>query len=129
MPAAKTVPVTGVDHIGIRVSDTDRALAFYRALGFEMSHLAEGDPVAIIRNKDGVEINLILNANDLNAGKNILMDVPVKYPGYTHVAPRPPRRPRRSRRSRPTTSPSPKARWSSAPTATPRCSCAIPTAT
>jgi catechol 2,3-dioxygenase-like lactoylglutathione lyase family enzyme len=86
MPAAKTVPVTGVDHIGIRVSDTDRALAFYRALGFEMSHLAEGDPVAIIRNKDGVEINLILNANDLNAGKNILMDVPVKYPGYTHVA-------------------------------------------
>jgi catechol 2,3-dioxygenase-like lactoylglutathione lyase family enzyme len=48
--------------------------------------MAEGDPVAVIRNKDGVEINLILNANDLNAGKNILMDVPVKYPGYTHVA-------------------------------------------
>lgn len=88
MPATleKTVAVTGVDHIGIRVSDTERALAFYRALGFELYHRVEFDAVAIIRNAEGVEINLILNANDLNGGKNILMDVPVKYPGYTHVA-------------------------------------------
>ena len=82
----KTVAITGVDHIGIRVSDTERALAFYRALGFELVLKVDHDAVAIMRNAQGVEINLILNANDLNGGKNILMDVPVKYPGYTHVA-------------------------------------------
>ena len=82
----KTVAITGVDHIGIRVSDTERALAFYGALGFELLLKVDHDAVAILRNAQGVEINLILNANDLNGGKNILMDVPVKYPGYTHVA-------------------------------------------
>src|SRR3989304_7062610 len=82
----KTVAITGVDHIGIRVSDNERALAFYRALGFELVLKVDHDAVAILRNAQGVEINLILNANDLNGGKNILMDGPGKYPGYTHVA-------------------------------------------
>ena len=84
--ANEQIKVTGVDHIGIRVTDTDRALKFYAALGFKLLHKVEFDDVAIIRNDDGVEINLILNAKDDNGGKNILMDVPVKYPGYTHVA-------------------------------------------
>jgi lactoylglutathione lyase len=84
--AEANITVTGVDHIGIRVSDTDRALKFYEALGFKLLHRVEFDAVAIIKNADGVEINLILNAKDDNGGKNILMDVPVKYPGYTHVA-------------------------------------------
>ena len=42
--------------------------------------------MAIVRNAHGVEINLIYNANADAGGKNILMDVGEKYPGYTHVA-------------------------------------------
>jgi catechol 2,3-dioxygenase-like lactoylglutathione lyase family enzyme len=82
----QTVAITAVDHIGIRVSDPERAYAFYAALGFDVVLKVEHDAVAILRNAQGVEINLILNANDVNGGRNVLMDVPVKYPGYTHVA-------------------------------------------
>ena len=82
----QTVTIERVAHIGIRVRDLDRALAFYRALEFTLAHRAEGDDVAIIRNPQGVEINLIFNANAGDPAKNILMDVAEKYPGYTHVA-------------------------------------------
>ena len=41
---------------------------------------------AIIRNNNGVELNLIFNANAGDPGANMLMDVPGKYPGYTHMA-------------------------------------------
>ena len=47
----QTITVERVDHIGIRVRELDRALDFYRALGFELLRRAEGDDVAIIRNK------------------------------------------------------------------------------
>ena len=40
----------------------------------------------MLKNPQNVEINLIYNANTDNGGKNILMDVGEKYPGYTHVA-------------------------------------------
>jgi lactoylglutathione lyase len=83
---AGTVDINRVDHIGIRVSDLDRALAFYRVLGFELQAKAANDAVAIIRNARDVEINLIYNANTDGGGRNILMDVGEKYPGYTHVA-------------------------------------------
>ena len=43
------------------------------------------EPVAILSHPSGVEINLILNAGE-GASPNILMDVPEKHPGYTHVA-------------------------------------------
>jgi len=82
----QTVPIERVAHIGIRVRDLDRALGFYRVFGFTLSHRAQGDDVAIIRNPQGVEINLIFNANSGDPAKNILMDVVAKYPGYTHVA-------------------------------------------
>jgi lactoylglutathione lyase len=75
-----------VDHIGIRVRDLDRALDFYRVLGFELHWKAADDAVAIIRNAHDVEINLVYNANADGGGKNVLMDVGEKYPGYTHVA-------------------------------------------
>jgi lactoylglutathione lyase len=78
------VTIERVDHIGIRVRDFERAMAFYRALGFELRHRVDFDDVAIIRNDRGVEINLILNAKEDEP--NILMDVPVKHAGYTHVA-------------------------------------------
>ena len=80
------VAIERVDHIGIRVRDLDRALAFYRVLGFALSHRATGDDVAIVKNARGVELNLIFNANAGEPADNILMDMPKKYPGYTHVA-------------------------------------------
>jgi lactoylglutathione lyase len=83
---AQTVAIEGVDHIGIRVRDLDRALAFYRTLGFTLAHRAVGDDVAILRNEHGVELNLIFNANASDPAGNILMDVPDKFPGYTHIA-------------------------------------------
>ena len=84
---AGTISIEQVDHIGIRVSDPDRALAFYRALGFELEREVEFDAVIIIRNPRGVEINLVVNANDDHGGRNVLMDVEgTKYAGITHVA-------------------------------------------
>ncbi len=83
---SETITIKQVDHIGIRVSDLDRAMAFYGVLGFDLEHQSANDAVVIITNGQGVEINLIYNANDTNDGKNILMDVGVKYAGYTHVA-------------------------------------------
>lgn len=79
-----SITIEKVDHIGIRVRDLDRALAFYRILGFELRHTVDFDAVAIITNDRGIEINLIYNAKEDEP--NILMDVPVKHAGYTHVA-------------------------------------------
>ena len=84
---AGSIDIERVDHIGIRVSDPERALAFYRALGFALEREVEFDAVIIIRNPQGVEINLVVNANDDHGGRNVLMDVDgTKYAGITHVA-------------------------------------------
>jgi len=82
----ETIDVERVDHIGIRVRDLDRALAFYKVLGFALLRRTEGDDVAIVRNEHEVELNLVFNANAGEPVANILMDVPQKYPGYTHIA-------------------------------------------
>jgi catechol 2,3-dioxygenase-like lactoylglutathione lyase family enzyme len=83
---SQKIVIERVDHIGIRVRDLDRALNFYRLLGFDLLRRAEGDDVAIIRNENGVELNLVFNANAGEPSANVLMDVPDKYPGYTHMA-------------------------------------------
>jgi lactoylglutathione lyase len=83
---SQTISIERVDHIGVRVRDLDRALAFYQALGFDLDRKAEGDDVAIIRNAQGVELNLVFNANAGDPAANILMDVADKFPGYTHIA-------------------------------------------
>lgn len=80
------IDIDAVDHIGIRVRDLDASMDFYRAFGFELLMKAGDDAVAILKNPHGVEINLIYNANTENDGKNILMDIGDKFPGYTHVA-------------------------------------------
>ena len=80
------IEIEKVDHLGIRVTDVQRALKFYSLLGFGDAFKVPDDDVTIIKNSHGVEINLIHNATGNFEGKNILMDVPEKYPGYTHVA-------------------------------------------
>jgi len=82
----RMIDIQRVDHIGIRVRSLDRALAFYRIFGFELLRRSENDDVAIVRNSNGVELNLVFNANAGNPASNILMDVGEKYPGFTHIA-------------------------------------------
>ncbi|HEY5896905.1 MAG TPA: VOC family protein, partial [Burkholderiales bacterium] len=77
------IAVSGVDHVGVRVRDLERAMRFYSLLGFTLHWKASNDAVAVVRNAQQVELNLIYNANADAGGKNILMDVGDKYPGYT----------------------------------------------
>ena len=78
--------ITGLAHIGLRVADLARSLEFYGAWGFELAAGPIGpEPVAILQHSSGLELNLILNAEPTSA-PNVLMDIEVKHPGYTHVA-------------------------------------------
>ena len=78
--------ISGINHVGIRVTDLDKARKFYEQLGFEFLIGPIGpEPVAIMEHPSGVNINLILNADSDITG-NILMDVPERHPGYTHIA-------------------------------------------
>ena len=86
MPEPDIIHIERVDHAGVRVADADRAIAFYALMGFEVIERVPFDAVVIIRNGEGVELNLIVNANSTNAGQNILMDEGAKYPGFTHLA-------------------------------------------
>lgn len=76
-----------VDHVGIRVSDRDRSVAFYEGLGYKVmadAGFAHGHPI-IMQHPSGLVLNLLGPANGM-AGENVLMDVDEKFPGYTHVA-------------------------------------------
>ena len=78
--------ITGINHIGLRVTSLTKARAFYEKLGFEfVVGLIGPEPVAIMGHPSGVNINFILNGS-ASAVKNILMDVPEKHTGYTHIA-------------------------------------------
>jgi lactoylglutathione lyase len=80
------VDIRAIAHIGVRVHDLARSIAFYEVLGFHKTAGPIGpEPVAILDHPSGIEINLVLNAPDASA-PNILMDVPEKHPGYTHIA-------------------------------------------
>jgi lactoylglutathione lyase len=80
------IRIGGLGHIGIRVHDLERSLAFYRLLGYEKTVGPIGpEPVAILAHPSGVELNLVLNAPDAST-PNALMDVPHKVPGITHIA-------------------------------------------
>jgi len=74
-----------IAHVGVRVRDADAACAFYGQLGFVSVYEDEVDPVIVLRNAAGAEVNLIVNA-DTGTGPNVLMDVACKHPGLTHVA-------------------------------------------
>jgi lactoylglutathione lyase len=78
--------ITGINHIGIRVTSLEQARKFYEQLGFEFLAGPIGpEPVAIMEHPSGVNINFILNA-DSGVTNNVLMDISERHPGYTHMA-------------------------------------------
>ena len=80
------IEVTGIAHIGIRVHDMARSMKFYGLLGFVKTVGPVGpEPVAILEHPSGIEINLVLNAPGADE-PNVLMDVPAKHAGITHIA-------------------------------------------
>ena len=80
------IKIKSIDHIGIRVADKDRAIAFYNLFDFKLVRAADNDDVIVMKNDHDVEINIIFNANNTNKNNNILMDEMDKYPGFTHIA-------------------------------------------
>jgi lactoylglutathione lyase len=77
--------VVGLSHIGIRVFDYSRARSFYELLGFKHAWGPVGpEQVAAMSHASGLEINFIVNA--AAGAPNILMDVPEKHAGFTHIA-------------------------------------------
>jgi len=78
--------ISGIHHVGIRVANLEAARKFYEQLGFVFIEGPLGpEPVAIMEHPSGVNINFILNAAP-ELTQNILMDLPEKHPGYTHIA-------------------------------------------
>lgn len=78
--------ITRINHVGLRVSSLEKSRAFYEKLGFVFLVGPVGpEPVAIMEHPSGVNINFILNATD-SKPLNILMDIPEKYSGFTHMA-------------------------------------------
>jgi catechol 2,3-dioxygenase-like lactoylglutathione lyase family enzyme len=78
--------INGLDHIGIRVMAFDRAINFYEKLGFTVTRQDLEEHVVVLKHASGIEINLLDSGNDDKGQKNVLMDVEMKYPGYTHYA-------------------------------------------
>ncbi|MFP6805920.1 MAG: VOC family protein [Pseudomonadales bacterium] len=78
--------ITRINHVGLRVSSLEQSREFYAKLGFEFLVGPIGpEPVAIMEHPSGVNINFILNSTDTEP-KNLLMDVPEKHTGFTHMA-------------------------------------------
>lgn len=79
--------ITGINHVGLRVRSLEKARAFYEQLGFDFIIGPIGpEPVAVMLHPAGININFILNATRDAAADNILMDVPEKHTGFTHIA-------------------------------------------
>ena len=79
--------ITGINHVGLRVRDLEASRAFYEKLGFEFIVGPIGpEPVAVMLHPSGVNINFILNASEGASKENLLMDVPEKHTGFTHIA-------------------------------------------
>lgn len=79
--------ISNFDHIGIRISDRAKSVAFYELLGFELiadGGYDDGHPLVMLH-PSGININLLGPAT-ARAGENVLMDEAEKYPGITHLA-------------------------------------------
>ena len=78
--------ISRINHVGIRVSDLQQSREFYALLGFNFIAGPIGpEPVAIMQHPCGININFILNGSS-SVKRNMLMDIPEKYTGYTHMA-------------------------------------------
>ena len=79
--------IESVNHVGIRISDKTVSVPFYELLGFDFrtdAGFEQGHPI-VMKHPSGVVLNLLGPANVAD-GINILMDVPEKHSGITHVA-------------------------------------------
>jgi catechol 2,3-dioxygenase-like lactoylglutathione lyase family enzyme len=86
-PAMSGVKIQALNHIGVRVRELQRSAQWYAHLGFRLIWQSQEHTVACLRNDEiGAELNLIFNSNDANMGKNVLMDVEPKYPGFNHLS-------------------------------------------
>ena len=66
--------ILAYEHVGIRVSDRDEAVAFYERLGFkERIYLPDHQANEMVT-QSGVYINLIFNGMKRPDRRNILMD-------------------------------------------------------
>ena len=80
------VTIAGYAHLGIRVHDPERSTRFYEVLGFTKTAGPLGpENVVILHHPCGIELNLIPNAEEASA-PNVLMDIPAKHAGLTHIA-------------------------------------------
>lgn len=79
--------ISRINHVGLRVRSLERAKSFYEKLGFKFIAGPIGpEPVAIMEHPTGININFILNASSDASPGNVLMDVPEKHTGFTHIA-------------------------------------------
>ena len=77
--------ILAFDHVGVRVTDVARSLAFYESLGFRVDTENSTETALEIVNI-GVRLTLIPNGVPTAQRDNVLMDRSEKWPGYTHVA-------------------------------------------
>lgn len=78
--------IRAFDHVGIRVSDRQQSIAFYRRLGFVETAYFAAHEANEMTTDDGVRINLIFNAARHPQARNRLLDMPIKHAGVTHPA-------------------------------------------
>lgn len=78
--------ITGYEHVGIRVSDRDEAIAFYEQLGFKLESDLPEHRALVLGTPSGTKINLIYNGTRRERSANILMDEAEKHTGVTHPA-------------------------------------------
>ncbi|HWL28402.1 MAG TPA: VOC family protein [Burkholderiaceae bacterium] len=76
-----------LDHFGIRVTDLAIAESFYAKLGFvrDPAEFAPEARACGLVHPSGLRIHLIYNGEPAGEG-NVLLDAPIKRPGYTHAA-------------------------------------------